>query len=99
MAFNKITQAAELEKVVGVATRIATGISTCTGSGQVTVTVPQFSKLLGIVGTVQAATTVGDVCICTATSGNTASLEVVAEGGLAGVSQVIMWVAWGLAKR
>ena len=98
MAFNRTSQSAELEKVVGVATRVATGISTC-ASGAVTVTVPQFSKLLGIVGTVQAATTVGDVCICTATSGNTASMEVVAEGGAAGTTQVIMWMAWGLAKR
>jgi len=39
------------------------------------------------------------VAICVATSGNTASMEVVAEGGAAGGSQVIMWIAWGVARR
>jgi len=98
MAFNSTSQASRLEQVVGTATAFATGISTCS-SGAVTVTVPQFRKLLGIVATVQAATTVGDVAICVATSGNTASMEVVAEGGAAGGSQVIMWIAWGVARR
>lgn len=98
MAYNKTSQASQLEKVVGVATSIATGVVACS-SGAVTVTIPQFRTIFGIVGTVQAATTVGDVVICTATSGNQASLEVVAEGGAAGTSQVIMWMAWGQARR
>jgi len=98
MAFNRTSQASRLENVVGTATAIATGISTCS-SGAVTVTVKQFRTLYGIVATVQAATTAGDVAICTATSGNTASMEVVAEGGAAGTTQVIMWMAWGDARR
>jgi len=98
MAFNKTSQAAELEKVVGIATRIATGM-TAMVSGTGTVTVRAFSKLHGIVGIVQGATGVGEMVICTATSGNTATLETVGEGGSATGTSVVMWIAWGQAKR
>lgn len=98
MAFNRSTQASRLEDVVGTVTSIATGMTTM-ASGTGTVTVKQFRTLLGIVGTVQGATTVGETVICTATSGNTATIETIAEGGTTTGTSVVMWFAWGIARR
>ena len=83
---------------MGTATGIATGMTTM-ASGTGTVTVQQFRKLHGIVGTVQGATGVGESVICTATSGNTATIETIAEGGTATGTSVVMWFAWGDARR
>lgn len=98
MAFNRTSQASRLENVVGTATGIATGMTTMS-SGTGTVTVKQFRTLHGIVGMVQGATGVGEYVICTATSGNTATLETVSEAGSTTGSSVVMWFAWGDARR
>ena len=98
MAFNRTSQTARLENVVGTATAIATGMTTMV-SGTGTVTVPQFRTLYGIVGIVQGATGVDEGVICTATSGNTATLETVNEAGDAAGTSVVMWIAWGAARR
>jgi hypothetical protein len=96
MAFNSSSQAARLEQTIGSYLSIATGMTTmATGAG--TVTVPQFRTLLGIVGVAQAATGVGYSVICTATSGNTATIETIDDAGDASGSAVVMWLAWGLA--
>lgn len=98
MAFNKSTQSAELLQVVGVFGNIAYGMTTMSSGGG-TVTVPQFRTLQGIVGTVQGATGVAETVVCTATSGNTATIETVAEDGTKTGSSVVMWMAWGEARR
>lgn len=98
MAFNVTAQTAKLVEAVGNFTNLAYGMTTM-ASGTGTVTVPGFSRLDGIVGTVQGATGVGETVICTATSTNTATLETVAEGGSTTGTSVVMWIAWGLAKR
>lgn len=98
MAFNKTSQAAKLVETVGISTDVAYGMTTMSSGGG-TVTVPQFKSLYGIVGTVQGATGVGETVICTATSGNTASLETISEAGSKTGSSVVMWMAWGLARR
>lgn len=98
MAFNKSTQPAELLQIVGVFGNIAYGMTTMSSGGG-TVTVPQFRTLHGIVGTVQGATGVGETVVCTATSGNTATIETVGEAGSKTGSSVVMWVAWGEARR
>lgn len=98
MGFNVTAQTAKLVESVGSFTDMAHGM-TVMASGTGTVTVPNFSRLDGIVGTVQGATGVGETVICTATSGNTATLETIAEGGTATGTSVVMWIAWGLAKR
>jgi len=98
MAFNKTTQSAELLQVVGVYGNIAYGMTTMSSGGG-TVTVPQFTTLHGIVGTVQGATGVGETVVCTATSGNTATIETVSEAGSKTGSSVVMWMAWGEARR
>lgn len=97
MAFNVSAQSAKLMETIGSFTSIATGMTTM-ASGTGTVTIPQFSRLDGIVGSVQGATGVGETVICTATSTNTATLETIAEGGTATGTSVVMWIAWGLAK-
>jgi len=98
MAFNKTTQSAELLQMVGVYGNIAYGMTTMSSGGG-TVTVPQFTTLHGIVGTVQGATGVGETVVCTATSGNTATIETVSEAGSKTGSSVVMWMAWGEARR
>jgi len=98
MAFNKTTQSAELLQMVGVYGNIAYGMTTMSSGGG-TVTVPQFTTLHGIVGTVQGATGVGETVVCTATSGNTATIETVSEAGAKTGSSVVMWMAWGEARR
>jgi hypothetical protein len=97
MAFNLSTQAATLVPAVGSFTNLAYGMTTMS-SGTGTVTVPALRVLEGIVGTVQGATGVGEMVICTATSANTATLETVGEGGSATGSSVVMWIAWGKAR-
>lgn len=98
MGFNKTVQAAALVEVVGVQTDVAYGMTTMVSGGG-TVTVPQFRKLYGIVGTVQGATGVGETVVCTETAGNTATIETVAEGGTKTGTSVVMWMAWGEARR
>ena len=98
MAFNKSTQSAELLQIVGVFGNIAYGMTTMSSGGG-TVTVPQFRVLHGIVGTVQGATGVGETVVCTATSGNTATIEIVGEAESKTGSSVVMWMAWGEARR
>lgn len=98
MAFNVSSQAAKLVESVGSFTDLAHGMTTM-ASGTGTVTVPNFTRLDGIVGSVQGATGVGETVICTATSGNTATIETIAEGGTATGTSVVMWIAWGQAKR
>jgi hypothetical protein len=98
MAFNKSTQPAELLQVVGIYGNVAYGMTTMSSGGG-TVTVPQFRTLHGIVGTVQGATGVGETVICTATSGNTATIETISEAGSKTGSSVVMWMAWGEARR
>ena len=98
MAFNRTSQSARLENVVGTATAIATGMTTMVSGGG-TVTVPQFRTLYGLVGTVQGATGVGEDVVVTATSGNTATIETVDETGNKGGTSVVMWIAWGDARR
>lgn len=97
MAFN-YSSGNELLQIVGSFGNIAVGFVTM-ASGAATVTVPQFTVLKGIVGCVQGATGVGETVICTATSTNTASLETVSEGGSTTGTSVVMWIAWGIAKR
>jgi hypothetical protein len=98
MAFNQTAQPTRLELVRGVALGIATGMKVM-ASGTGVVTIPQFRSIDGIVGTVQGATGVGETVICTATSGNTATLETVGEGGSTTGTSVVMWIAWGKARR
>lgn len=97
MAFNKSSQAAKLLEIIGVYGAVAFGMTTMSSGGG-TVTVPQFTVLHGIVGIVQGATGVGETVICTATSGNTASLETISEAGSKTGSSVVMWMAWGEAR-
>lgn len=98
MAFNKTAQAAELLQIVGVFGNVAFGMTTMSAGGG-TVMVPQFTNLHGVVGTVQGATGVGETVICTATSGNTATIETISEAGTKTGSSVVMWMAWGEARR
>lgn len=98
MAFVKSTQLAKLISTVGIHTELAVGMTTMSSGGG-TVTVPQFRKLHGIVGCVQGATGVGETVVCTATSGNTATIETVSEAGSKTGSSVVMWIAWGEARR
>jgi len=98
MAFNKTAYPAELLQIVGVFGNIAFGMTTMSSGGG-TVTVPQFTKLHGIVGTVQGATGVGETVVCTATADNTATIETVSEAGSKTGSSVVMWIAWGEARR
>lgn len=97
MAFNKTSQAAKLLEIVGIYGAVAMGMAAAS-SGGLTVTVPQFTVLHGIVGIVQGATGAGEMVICTATSGNTATLETISEGGSKTGSSVVMWIAWGEAR-
>jgi hypothetical protein len=98
MAFNLSTQAAQLTESVGSFTNLAYGMTTMVAGGG-TVTVPQFRTLEGIVGIVQGATGVGEIVNCTATSGNTATIETVDEAGDKAGTSVVMWIAWGKARR
>ncbi len=98
MAFNVSTQSPKVAEVVGSFRPLAYGMTTmATGTG--TVTIPQFSRIEGIVGVVQGATGVGETVICTATSANTATLETIDEAGDAAGTSVVMWIAWGTPKR
>jgi hypothetical protein len=97
MAFNKSTQAAFVMENIGSFSPMAMGMSTM-ASGGATVTIPGFTVLEGIVGIVQGATGVGEIVNCTATSGNTATIETVDESGSKSGSSVVMWIAWGQAK-
>lgn len=98
MAFNLSTQASQLEEVVGSFGPFAYGMATM-ASGTATVTVKQMVTVQGVVGAVQGATGVGETVICTATSGNTFTLETIAEGGTATGTSVVMWICWGIARR
>jgi hypothetical protein len=98
MAFVKSTQLAKLISTVGIHTELAVGMTTMVSGGG-TVTVPQFRKLHGIVGIVQGATGVAETVVCTATSGNTATIETVDEAGDKAGTSVVMWIAWGEARR
>jgi len=86
-----------MEEVVGSFGPFAYGMTTM-ASGTGTVTIPQFSRIEGIVGCVQGATGVGETVICTATSTNTATLETINESGSAAGTSVVMWIAWGVPK-
>lgn len=97
MAFNLSTQTGTLVAAVGSFTNLSYGMTTM-ASGTGTATAPNLSVIEGIVGSVQGATGVGETVICTATSGNTATLETIAEGGTATGTSVVMWIAWGKAK-
>lgn len=98
MAFNVTSQSPTTTEVVGSFGPMAYGMTTmATGTG--TVTIPQFSRIEGIVGCVQGATGVGETVICTATSTNTATLETIDEAGDAAGTSVVMWIAWGTPKR
>ena len=97
MAFNVTSQIGKLMPAVGSFTSFVTGMTTM-ASGTGTATAIGLTRLDGIVGTVQGATGVGEMVICTATSGNTATLETVGEGGSATGTSVVMWIAWGIAK-
>jgi hypothetical protein len=97
MAFNLSTQVGRLLQAVGQFSGFAVGMVTMS-SGAATVTIPGLSIVHGIIGTVQGATGVGETVICTATAGNTASLETIAEGGTATGSSVVMFIAWGIPK-
>lgn len=98
MAYNLSTQSPKMEEVVGSFGPFAYGMTTM-AAGTGTVTIPQFSRIEGIVGSVQGATGVGETVICTATSTNTATLETIGEGGTATGTSVVMWIAWGQPKR
>ena len=98
MAFNLSTQSPVMEEVVGSFGPFAYGMITMV-SGAATVTIPQFSRIEGVVGCVQGATGVGETVICVATSTNTADLETIAEGGTTTGTSVVMWIAWGTPKR
>lgn len=97
MAFNLSSQAGKLAQAVGSYTELAYGMTTM-ASGTGTVTVPGFRTLHGIVGIVQGATGAGETVICTATSGNTATLETINESDAVAGTSVVMWIAWGDAK-
>ena len=97
MAFNLSAQTGKIVPAVGSFTNLVYGMTTMS-SGTGTATAPGLSVLEGIVGIVQGATGVGEWVICTATSGNTATLETVGEGGSTTGTSVVMWIAWGKAK-
>lgn len=98
MAYNLSSQNSVLEEVVGSFGPFAYGMATM-ASGTATITVKQFVTVYGAVGSVQGATGVGETVIITATSGNTFTLETVAEGGTTTGTSVVMWIAWGVARR
>lgn len=98
MAFNLSTQSPKMEEVVGSFGPFAYGMTTMVSGGG-TVTIPQFSRLEGIVGIVQGATGVDEGVVCTATSDNTATIETVNEAGDKAGTSVVMWIAWGQPKR
>lgn len=97
MAFNVSSQAATLVENIGSYAPIATGMTTM-AAGTGTVTVQGFQRLDGIVGIVQGATGVAETVICTATSGNTATLETINEAGSVAGTSAVMWIAWGIPK-
>jgi hypothetical protein len=97
MAFNLSAQAAFVMENIGTYSPMAMGMTTMSSGGG-TVTIPGFTVLEGIVGLVQGATGVGETVNCTATSGNTATIETVDESGSKNGSSVVMWIAWGQAK-
>ena len=98
MAFNLSSMSSELIDAVGSFTNIEVGMTTM-ASGTGTATARHLIKLHGIVGCVQGATGVAETVICTATSGNTATLETISEVGAADGTSVVMWLAWGVANR
>jgi hypothetical protein len=97
MAFNRTSQASRLVNALGGKCELEVGM-TVMASGTGTVTSRNLKRIDGIVGIVQGATGVGEMVICTATSGNTATLETVGEGGSATGTSVVMWIAWGLPR-
>lgn len=96
MAFTALSVVGNgaLIPAVGSFTALAVGTVTMV-SGAATVTVKGLKRVEGIIGMVQGATGVGEWVICTATSGNTADLETVGEGGSATGTSVVMYIAWG----
>ena len=97
MAFNVSTQSPKTAEVVGSFGPFAYGMTVMV-SGAATITIPQFSRIEGIMGCAQGATGVGETVICTATSANTADIETVDESGDAAGTSVVMWIAWGPVK-
>jgi len=97
MAFNLTSQSARLLTARGETCELVCGMTTM-AAGTGTATAVGLSRLDGIVGTVQGATGVGETVICTATSGNTATLETVDESGDAAGTSVVMWLAWGVPR-
>lgn len=96
MAFSplSVVKSGKLTPAPGSYTVFAVGETTM-ASGTGTATATGLIRIEGIVGMVQGATGVGEWVICTATSGNTATLETVGEGGSATGTSVVMWIAWG----
>ena len=87
MAYNVATQSPRLLKVSGETTEMACGIADAS-STTLTVTVPQFSKVIGAVGnSLDSATSP----ILASTSGNTFTMTTAS-------SDTIAWIAWGVAK-
>jgi len=97
MGFNVTSQTGRLMKAVGSFTELASGMATM-AAGTATVTVPALQRVDGVMGCVQGATGVGEMVICTATSGATFTIETVGEGGSATGTSVVMWVAWGIPR-
>lgn len=97
MSFNLTSQNPKLVDVVGSFAAIAVGL-VAMASGTATVTVPDLREIQGVVGTVQGATGVGETVICTATSGNTFTIETISEAGAKTGTSVVMWFAWGKAR-
>ena len=98
MAFTVSSQSPQLDEVVGNFGSFVSGMTTMV-VGKATITINQFTRLDGIVGIAQAATGVGEIVQCTATSSNTADIETVDENGDAAGTSVVMWIAWGLLRR
>lgn len=95
MAFNLSAQTGNLMEVIGTYTQLAPAMATM-ASGKADVTFPGLAVVHGVVGCAQGATGVGETVICTATSGNVASIETVDEAGDAAGTSVVMCIAWGI---
>lgn len=95
MAFNVTSQAGRLAKSIGAYTELAVGMTTASG-GDVDFNVPGLSRVDGVTGTVQGATTVSEVFIAVSTSGNNVVGEIMTSGGAVTGSSVLMYFAWGL---
>lgn len=97
MAFNVTTQTGKLARVTGETCELARGV-TALVAGVATITVPQFTTVVGAIAQVQGTTSY----IVSVTSTSTNTFAVIAEatsgGGAANISLSVSWLAWGIPK-